>query len=198
MSVRRRAQPAAARTSAQHEPARERASGRALSVNSKTAVIDGYNVIRRVAAWDAVFRRDTAQAREALLAYCHAWTRRRHFKEVIVVFDGQTGVEGGPRQPRPGVRTVFTGSGEKADDRIARWVRDSAPGALTVISDDAEIVRTARAHRAQTMTVRDFHGETGARGRKPGPRAGEEKTPLDAKAAGEIDEMLRKAYGLDG
>ena len=170
-----------------------------MSGAGKRLLVDGYNVIRRVPAWDAVFKRDMAQARETLLAFCQAWVARRgDVQDAVVVFDGNSGVVGMGSASRPGVKAVYTKTGEEADDRIAEMARGSTtPKQLVVVSDDAAVARTARAQGAETMSVQTFHSAPRA-GRRRQAASGEgDKAPLSAAAAKEIDEMMRKAFGVE-
>ena len=161
-------------------------------------MVDGYNAIRRVPEWNRIFTRDMGLARNALVRYCGEWrARHRDFREVIVVFDGDSSVPPQPRAARPGVRVVFTRTGEEADQRILALIQQArSVDRIVVVSDDAEIARGARVHGAEAISVQEFGTASGPRRDRPG-RATEDKTRLSGAQKKEINDMLKRAYGLD-
>ncbi len=160
--------------------------------------VDGYNVIRRVPEWNTAFHRNRARARDALTAYCAGWRNsRRDILDVVVVFDGDSSVRGAPSpMGGAGVRSVFTRTGEPADRFIMDSVRQAAGSRrITVVSDDAEIVRTVRACRAEVMSVAEFRA---ARSRKERPGDGPGSDKAGPQAQRDINAWLRGQFGLGG
>jgi len=163
----------------------------------KTALIDGYNVIRCHAPWRSVFAKDMARARELLQAYCAEWrARRKDVGTVAVIFDGSSSVVGASPQPPAGVTVVFTRSGEEADCRIRGRIASAAdPGALIVVSNDREITRFARSQGAGILSVQEFV-------KRPRPSRGSaagspDKPPLSQQARQDIDAELRRVLGIE-
>jgi len=167
-----------------------------VSARCKTFIVDGYNVIRRVPAWRALFAKNVDAARRALLQYCREWRAgRRDVEQVIVVFDGDSSV-GFVKQARiPGVRTLFTKTGEEADQRIILLVsRSEAPSEISVVSDDGEVIKAARSHRAMTMSAKEFHD---SRCRQRSAPETSDKVQLTPGEKDEINEMVKRAYGIE-
>jgi len=162
----------------------------------KTALIDGYNVIRCHAPWRSVFATDMARARELLQSYCAEWrARRKDVDAVSVVFDGSSSVVGPSPQPPAGVRVTFTRSGEEADNRIRRRIASAAdPRALLVVSDDREITRFAQAQGAEILSVQDFVKRPRLAQRSASESG--DKRPLSQQARQEIDAELRRVLGI--
>ncbi len=159
-------------------------------------IVDGYNVIRRVADFDRLFESSIRAAREALLLYCVRWKGGRdHVGQVTVVFDGDSSVEGSEEGFRPGVRSCFSRSGEEADARIAKLVAAGDAARIVVVSDDGDVTRKARLEGARVMSVSEFHVPLASPGR-PGPAGGDERD-LKPGEARDIDEWLMKELGLD-
>jgi predicted RNA-binding protein with PIN domain len=94
-------------------------------------------------------------AREHLLRDLAAYRHRKQHA-ITVVFDGW-------RQDRPmeqyeqraGVQVVYSKRGEKADQVIQRLVREYGSD-CAVVSSDHEIMATAKAHGAMTLTAALF------------------------------------------
>ena len=161
-------------------------------------IVDGYNVIRRTPALNALFHKQLAQSRDALAARCAAWRQaRRDVAEVLIVFDGRAAVADLLSTPGgAGVRAIFTPRSETADQRIAELVRESgAARQLIVVSDDAEVVRQARACGAQVLAVREFL--TPPRTRPGGPGAGASDDKVPTQEEGQINAWRRRELGLE-
>jgi predicted RNA-binding protein with PIN domain len=97
-------------------------------------VVDGYNV--SMAGWHDV---PVATQRDRLLRALE----RLHLRlrtDVTVVFDGAD-VEGVPTPRRPGVRTVFSSGGEKADPVVVREVERLAAATPAIVASSDGWVR---------------------------------------------------------
>ncbi len=91
-------------------------------------VIDGYNLL--YARGEA----PSAESRERLVREVVQWARARG-RRAVIVFDAWAGGERREREePRGPVTVCFTRYGERADDRIIRWV-STRPEAVVVTSD---------------------------------------------------------------
>lgn len=112
-----------------------------------TAILDGYNVIKRHPQWAAW---PLERARQQLVAFLagHRWPVP--VIRVLVVFDTQN--------PQPGGDYVVGGvtvrfASPSADAAIQALLRaDPQPRHLLIISDDREILDTARAHGARCQS----------------------------------------------
>ena len=110
-------------------------------------LIDGYNVTKADPATRALELEDQRQALERRLG-ARAGVLLGSGR-VVVVFDGG-GLHGSSRGG--GVpEVVFSRSGEKADDVIVRLAAAES-GAVTVVTDDADIGARVRAHRDGRVT----------------------------------------------
>jgi len=164
-----------------------------MSAHGKTLLVDGYNVIRRDPAWNALFERDLEQARQALLVYCAEWKRRNaNVSDVIVVFDGDaTGTNEGFR---PGIRAVYTSRGEDADSRILKILGRRHGRDCVVVSDDGEVARGARVEHAVPMSVWEFRRQPAKHRRAP---VGEDDSDLTPRDRMDINAWLMQAMGIE-
>ena len=167
-------------------------------MKTHTIIVDGYNVIYRVPRFKAQLDKRLQSGREALLRYCSEWkARRRDVDRFYVVFDGDSSVIGGEAAASaPGVRALYSKTGETADRRIRRML-DQADRReqITVVSDDNEVRDSARVHHMRSMSATEF-----ARMRTSGStdpsRTGESETeqPLSPSAAKAITDELRNLW----
>ncbi len=144
-----------------------------------TVIIDGYNVIYRVPRFKVQLDRSLQAGREALLRYCSEWrARRRDVDLFYVVFDGDSSVIGGEiAASAPGVRAIYSKTGETADRRIRRML-DQADRreTITVVSDDNEVRDSARVHHMDSMSASEFARVAEARtAEQPNSRTTKEK-----------------------
>lgn len=165
------------------------------------AIIDGYNVIHRDAGLRGKLDKSLASARDGLIAYCRRWlSTRGDISEFWIVFDGDSSVlpwSGSPSSS--GVRVVFTRTKEDADDRILDLLRDRDHDVnYLVISCDNYVSGNAKTHGARQMPIPDFFGMLSA-GKRGGRRPVEdtESTGLSPSQEREINESLKKAWGLE-
>jgi len=122
-------------------------------------IIDGYNLL------GGGFSSRSEMAREALLQDLATY-RHRKGHALTVVFDGwQQGHPVEQREHRAGVQVVYSRRGEKADQVIQRLVREYGSD-CAVVSSDHEIMATARAHGAMTLTAALFMSKLAG---SPGP-----------------------------
>ncbi len=101
-------------------------------------LVDGYNVIRRNASFQALEKKSMEAARDVLLAQLAQ--RYRHTPHrVTVVFDGASAVEQVTHERR--VRIIYSRGGEKADQVIARLAAQAREEGheVEMFSDDLEV-----------------------------------------------------------
>ena len=104
----------------------------------KLILVDGYNVIKNTAEFQAIERHSLSAAREALVRkLCAKYRHTPH--QVIVVFDAQQTRETEEHVQR--VRLIYTAQGVTADAVIARLAREAAGRSQTVVvaSNDWEV-----------------------------------------------------------
>ena len=171
-----------------------------------TIIVDGYNVIHRVPRFKEQMERSLEGGREALLRYCCEWkARRRDVDRFYVVFDGDSSVIGGERAASaPGVRALYSKTGETADLRIRRMLEQADRREhFMVVSDDNEVRDSARVHHMTSMSAQDFahvvnkrtDGQTNSRTTKGKTRP---SAPTDDLAPGQakaITDELRDLWG---
>ena len=118
-------------------------------------VIDGYNVIRRSPRLAPLDRRDLEEGRDALLAALSAYRRVKGHR-ITVVFDGWE--RGGISQKTAkvdGVRVVFSGRGDRADQAILRLV-EKAPAGSVVVTSDRALGNEAERKGAVVLSAEEF------------------------------------------
>ncbi|MFQ5648686.1 MAG: NYN domain-containing protein [bacterium] len=129
--------------------------GRESSVNK--IIIDGYNLIHRVPELAKSLETSLEHARDGLVRRLRSYALRKQV-EITVVFDG-TAPPLGIDEPQAGrrLKIVFSRSPTKADPVIQNLIQN-APNrkCLTIVSDDAEIVRFARTRQASVLSTRAF------------------------------------------
>ena len=168
----------------------------------KIILLDGYNVIRRIPQLQQQDQRSLEAGREMLARLCVAWkSRKPEISQLIIVFDGDSSVDALPGYQRgPGVKIVFTETGEKADSRILAIVGENVPaGECIVVSDDGEVARGSKLLGAKSMSVPRFHEMLTAHGKsevQKSPSFEDWKSFLSPTQAREITESLRKEWGI--
>lgn len=96
-------------------------------------LIDGYNLI-------GVFHKDLKRARERLIESLIAY-RKQKSHNITIVFDGyKQGLGKESSEIIGGIRVIYSGAGEKADDVIKRILREEKKFWI-VITSDREIER---------------------------------------------------------
>jgi predicted RNA-binding protein with PIN domain len=160
-------------------------------------ILDGYNVIHRVPALRTRLTDGLEAARSALIQYCTEWMdRRRDVWLFFVVFDGDSATHCQEMGGAPGVRQVFTKTGESADDRIIHIVEERESfSRCVVVSDDLYVTRGAKGTATEIMTAAQFFAVLREDGRgdegkgTPAPADKSGITPAQAKAI--HDELMR-------
>jgi predicted RNA-binding protein with PIN domain len=137
-------------------------------------LIDGYNLLHAM----GVLARRTGpggleKARLRLLGLLSG-TYGDQAREVTVVFDAARAPPDVPGETEYQGLQVHFARGQEADDWIEETIRRcSAPGSLTVVSDDHRIQRAARRRRCRALNCNDYLEELERR-RRPRHRAPEE------------------------
>src|SRR5438128_1095462 len=101
-------------------------------------LVDGYNIIKRGASYQAIAARNLAAARAQLVN--QLVNRYRHTPhQVIVVFDGDGASEQVSQDRR--IRIIYSRHGETADNVIARLAQEgrAAGREVEMYSDDTEV-----------------------------------------------------------
>jgi predicted RNA-binding protein with PIN domain len=163
-------------------------------MKTHTIIIDGYNVIYRVPRFKAQLDRSLQAGREALLRYCSEWkTHRRDIDRFYVVFDGDSSVIGGEvAASAPGVRALYSKTGETADRRIQRMLEQAdRHEEISVVSDDNEVRDSARVHHMRSMSASGFAGIGRSRGAEGKMLTEETESPLPPAAQRAITNELR-------
>ena len=121
-------------------------------------IIDGYNVIHRVPRWEKHLNASLERGRDVLLSYCRRWMQTRGDVWMFyVVFDGDCAVTASHTSSGPGIRVVYTRTGETADDRILDIMKEFGEGHNYVaVSDDRYVSGHAQLLSAEAMSARAF------------------------------------------
>ncbi|UCF91688.1 MAG: NYN domain-containing protein [Desulfobacterales bacterium] len=118
-------------------------------------IIDGYNLIRQSQSLSLLDDQDIQMGREALVDTLSAYRKRKSHR-ITVVFDGtQAPPFSPPRDRKKGITIKFSRPGESADAVIKRMARQEKENAL-VVTSDREIVNSAAASGAATISARNF------------------------------------------
>lgn len=164
-------------------------------------VIDAYNVILRCPRFRARQAESLAAGREALLRYCTEWlTTRRDADGMYVVFDGDSSVIPGGRGAARGVRSIYSRTGETADERILKVIRQHPRRNYTVVSDDGELTRAARGDGAAVMPVSEFASMLQMKRQRLTRHCAADATEKDTLSPSEqkdINQALKQALGLE-
>jgi predicted RNA-binding protein with PIN domain len=153
-----------------------------------TVLIDGYNVIKRHADWERLTLRE---ARRRLIELTGRTRWPIPVSCVIVVFDGQVSDAPVTLWSTKNLHVHF--ATPSADAHIQEIIRtSSSPSCLLVISDDGEILRTAKSYGVQRFPTLWLFQR-----RRPTPRthdAEPDRTFLSAITARRITEELAKRW----
>ena len=117
-------------------------------------IIDGYNVLG-FRGWRGLSSsQDIEKLREQLIEdlFCY-WQLKGH--TITLVFDAWREPSSEYREHRSGVEVVYTGWGERGDQVIQRMVRQFGKDCV-IVSSDLEIIATAKAHSALTISAKEF------------------------------------------
>jgi len=98
-------------------------------------LIDGYNLI-------GIFHRDLKKARQKLIENLIIY-RKKKGHDITLVFDGyKEGLGKETMEYQGGIRIIYSGAGEKADDVIKRII-STEKGFWIVITSDRDIEKSA-------------------------------------------------------
>jgi predicted RNA-binding protein with PIN domain len=153
-------------------------------------LLDGYNVIYKIPQLQSHLNHSLEDARQALANFMITWARTHHNKASIsIIFDGRDGIINSS-QSLCGIKSIYTKTKQEADDKIISIVRNSqAKQDITVISDDNYVTNNCKAHGAQVKSTA-FLLQPKAQG------SAQDDKPIDSKTEHEINEWLKKEYGL--
>ena len=118
-------------------------------------IIDGYNLIRQSNKLSAFELKDIQLGREALVDWLAIYKKIKAHR-ITVIFDGtRSPLFSQQRDRHKGITIVFSHEGESADTLIKQMARQEGEKAL-VVSSDLDIVRSAEAWNAATISAQDF------------------------------------------
>ena len=154
-------------------------------------ILDGYNVIHKIPQLSQHLDKSLADARMALASFVLTWGRTHsHQGKITIVFDGRDTVCSNAGNNLCGVRCIYAKTKQEADGRIIAMIRNSPNSKeIIVISDDNYVTNNCKVHGAQVRSV-DFLLHSKAQD------ATQEDKKIDSKTEHEINEWLKKEYGL--
>ena len=121
-------------------------------------IIDGYNLIRQSRDLSALDLQDIQLGREALVEKLVAYKKIKAHR-ITVVFDGiKSRLLTRQRDRQKGITIVFSHHGESADTVIKNMARREGEKAM-VVSSDLDVVRSAEASGAATISALDFENK---------------------------------------
>jgi predicted RNA-binding protein with PIN domain len=171
-------------------------------------ILDGYNVIKSVPEFRRSLDGGLEAGRQVLGAFCSEWIlKRRDVDEFCIVFDGDSSVAMSDVRPGPRVGTLYTATGESADDRIVRLLHNHAnPAALTVVTADRELAARAAGVGAAVLDPLSFYrrgrpsdsrGRSGSAGPHPSPPAEPGHKGLSVAEEKRITEELMREWEVE-
>ncbi len=146
-------------------------------------LVDGYNVIKRDAAFQTLSAKNLAAARQLLID--QLVNRYRHTPhQVIVVFDGEGASEPSTQDRR--VRIIYSRSSETADNVIARLAATAraAGREVELYSDDSEVKQSVSRQSGKVSSVSQLTKHLNA-------------APADLSRLSQHRQQARREYGLD-
>ena len=146
-------------------------------------LVDGYNIIKNSASFQAVEARNLAAARSAIIT--QLVNRYRHTPHrVIVVFDGDAASEQVSYERR--ICIIYSRHNETADSVIARLAAEARQAAREVemYSNDAEVQQAVAQQGGGVYSVNQLTGQLNA-------------PPRDAARRYQYRLAQRRKYGLD-
>ena len=111
------------------------------SGQTKTVILDGYNVIHGIPELEEEIGDNLRTARDSLIMFMADWRNKHQGHQVVIVFDNKT-QEGCMRRQHTmdGIKCCFTKPNENADDKIIEIVRClPKPRDLIVVSGDNKV-----------------------------------------------------------
>ena len=121
-------------------------------------IIDGYNLIRQSKRLSILDLQDIQLGRDALVDMLAAYKKVKSHR-ITVVFDGtRAPLFSQQRNRHKGITIIFSHKGESADTVIKKMARKERQRAL-VVSSDQDIVNSAAASGAATVSANDFENK---------------------------------------
>ena len=121
-------------------------------------IIDGYNLIRQSKRLSVLDLQDIQLGRDTLVNMLAAYKRVKSHR-ITVVFDGTTAPLFSQQRDRyKGISIIFSHTGVSADTVIKKIARKEGQRAL-VVSSDQDIVQSAAANGAATVSANDFENK---------------------------------------
>lgn len=157
-----------------------------------TVYIDGYNLAHRRPEWRRLRPEQARDQVRGLLAQTR-WPFPS--PRVVVVFDSASPEAGGG-----GGGAVRVRFAKSADAEIQQAIRDcAAPSRMAVVTDDAEILRTAKSHGVKMLSCEWVFQHSGNRPSTPRSSTHDDsgKTSLPAAQARSITEELERRWLKD-
>ncbi|GAC1355897.1 MAG: NYN domain-containing protein [Ktedonobacteraceae bacterium] len=146
-------------------------------------LVDGYNVIKNNAMFQAMEIKEFSQARILLVKQLHNKYRATHHR-VIVVFDGDGAREQVSHQDH--IRIIYSRHDETADNVIKRLAAEARQDGRDVVmySDDEEVRQVVSEHGGSPLSTRELTTKLNA-------------APHDIAIRAAHRQEVRRIYGLD-
>ncbi len=121
-------------------------------------IIDGYNLIRQSKSLSILDLQDIQLGRDTLVDLLAAYKKVKSHR-ITVVFDGTTApLFSQQRNRHKGISIIFSHEGESADTVIKKMALKERQRAL-VVSSDQDIIQSAAASGAATVSAHDFENK---------------------------------------
>jgi predicted RNA-binding protein with PIN domain len=163
-------------------------------------IVDAYNTIHQIPALRRRLQQSLEGARETLIRLCAAWlSGRRDVAGFRLVFDGDSSVVHPDVHMKHGIQSIYTRSGETADERIVEMVAGAvAPSRCLVVTADREVSSRVQAQGAVVIPPLLFFEKSAAGAGGSGDGAAPtDKPELTAAETKSINEQLMREWGLE-
>lgn len=163
-------------------------------------VIDGYNIIHAIKKLELALDRSLQGARNSLISYCEQlFSIRCDIEEILIVFDGVSDLYCSEESPHPKIRTLYTTTGEDADDRIIEILKAyTGKSQIAVVTNDNYVANSARSLKAKILSASELERYSTPRKLRDQKPSGNlfDLPKISANVAKDITEEYKKFLGI--
>ncbi|MDO8603643.1 MAG: NYN domain-containing protein [Candidatus Omnitrophota bacterium] len=162
----------------------------------KCLIIDGYNAISKIKAFDAKKDISLEASRLSFIGALSDFRRRNSlFDKIIIVFDGKSENLGLARETHGNIEILFSHKDKDADKAIVDILRvSSGKNRITVSSDDNFIKNHTRVFGCEIMSIKELEDLISLKKRPAKSKI--IKEDLENNKMDDITNELRKYWGV--
>ena len=164
-------------------------------------IVDAYNVIHAIREFEKRLSRGLQASREYLTSVCRTYQAERgDIEKIILVFDGSSQVCSTNYQRVACIESIYTETGEDADDRIIQLLQERRVNEpIVVVSNDNYVSNHSRALGAKVISANEFYADL-TRKRKSGENgrcSQKRSSKVATKHANAITAEYKRHLGID-